>query len=275
MTDGMEGLLEALVRRSAPQEKPEDFRREGLLHCGSCRTPKQCRVFLGGQERLVGCLCRCGQAQQEAEQAARRRREHLDRVQALRQAGIADAGLQDCRFETAAESPLIARCRRYVEHWPEARRENLGMLLWGDTGGGKTFAAACVANALIEREVGALITSFPRILAAGFEERRAFLRTLDHIPLLVLDDLGAERETEAALELVYTVIDQRCKARLPLIVTTNLALKELQQPGDLRYLRIYARVLEMCAPVLVRKESYRQREAQRKLELARTIFEGA
>ena len=79
--------------------------------------------------------------------------------------------------------------------------QNNGLLLWGNTGNGKTYAAACIANALIARGIPALITSFPRILNAGWDKRE-IAEQMRQYPLLVIDDLGAERESDYFNNLV-------------------------------------------------------------------------
>lgn len=78
--------------------------------------------------------------------------------------------------------------------------------------------------------------------------------------LLIIDDLGIERNTEYAKEQVYNIIDERYKAKLPLIVTTNLTLDELKDSKELAYRRIYDRVLSMCVPVSFQGESHRKQE---------------
>ena len=75
--------------------------------------------------------------------------------------------------------------------------------------------------------------------------------SLNNFPLLVLDDLSAERQTEYMLEIVFNVIDARYRAKLPLIVTTNLTREELMIPADVRYKRIFSRLFEMCTPIEV------------------------
>ena len=60
------------------------------------------------------------------------------------------------------------------------------------------------------------------------------------------------------LGLVFAVIDARYQANLPLIVTTNVDLAEIKEPSDLKYKRIYDRVLEMCHPVKFEGPSYRR-----------------
>ena len=124
--------------------------------------------------------------------------------------------------------PQLAWARRYVEHWPEMRRENIGLLFWGPSGTGKTFAAACIANALVEREVGVRMITLGDALVQLFgmngEERVRYLESLSSCGLLILDDFGVERRTPYAREQVYEIVNRRYLSGRPMVVTTNLTL---------------------------------------------------
>ena len=61
---------------------------------------------------------------------------------------------------------------------------------------------------------------------------------------------------------VYNIVDSRYRAGLPVIYTTNLTLEELKNPADMRYARIYDRVLEKCFPVEFRGVSRRKHGAR-------------
>ncbi len=83
------------------------------------------------------------------------------------------------------------------------------------------------------------------------------------------DDLGAERNTDYALEKVYNVIDSRVRADKPMILTTNLTFDEMMRNPDIRYRRIYDRIFEHCFPVEIPGKSFRIiKAAQRQKELA-------
>lgn len=58
---------------------------------------------------------------------------------------------------------------------------------------------------------------------AGFEQR------LREIPLLVLDDLGAENAEKWMLTKIDAIIAERYNRCLPVIVTTNLSTEQLQR----------------------------------------------
>ena len=68
----------------------------------------------------------------------------------------------------------------------------------------------------------------------------------------MIDDFAMERSTEYVNEIVYNVIDSRYRSGKPLIVTTNLSKKDLDNPPDIDNERIYSRIKEMCFPVEVK-----------------------
>jgi len=155
-------------------------------------------------------------------------------------------------------------------------RDNIGLLLWGNVGTGKTFFAACIANYLINLGVPVLMTNFIKLTNAltGFDEdKNAYIRSLNNYKLLIIDDLGAERQSDYMLEQVYNIIDSRYKNQQPIIITTNLSLSEIKNPSDIKYSRIYSRILEMCVPIKFDGADRRKEAFTSKLEKAKKLFE--
>lgn len=60
-------------------------------------------------------------------------------------------------------NPYMKYAKQYVEHRDEVKKKGMGMLLWGDVGTGKSYMAACIANALLEQEKRVLMTNFTTI----------------------------------------------------------------------------------------------------------------
>ncbi len=250
--------LAAVERKAAAAIKTEDgdYMKDGLLHCGKCNTPKQCFVEVFGTIRKPPCLCRCAVEAREREEEKRRQREFAEKVSRYRSMGFPESEMANWNFsaDDGSNPQMVTAMQNYVQHFETFRKQGKGLLLFGDVGTGKTFLAACVANALIDKGVPCLVTNFARIantVQGLFEGKQEYYDSLNKFPLLVLDDLSAERKTEYMQEIVFNVIDARYRAKLPLIVTTNLTRQELQNPADITYQRIYSRLFEMCTPIEV------------------------
>lgn len=254
---------------SSVTQNEEDYINpdDGLLWCGKCHTPKQCRVTMLGREYTPYCLCKCGQERLAEEKAEHERHERFAEGQRLKTVSGMSPALLKSTFEgykiTAENQKAYTRCRQYAERFEEMSKKNQGLLLWGGVGTGKTFSAACIANVLLDKGISVVMTSFARLLGTGrgFDIDSETVDRLNRARVLIIDDLGAERNTDFALEKVYSIIDRRYKSGLPMILTTNLDLQEMQNCEDIRYKRIYERILEVCYPIRFSGGSLRKAEA--------------
>ena len=250
---------------------------DGLVHCRKCGAPRQTviRSPFGGYI-APRCVCPCQQEKERRRREAEERRQRMERIRRRKAQGLQDRYLYGYTFANDnGGNPAMAKAHAYVDHWPQAFKRNIGLLLFGDVGTGKSFAAGCIANALLDRDVPVLMTNFPTILArlcgTFGEDRTDFLDSLGDYDLLIIDDLGAERNTEYALEQMFSIIDSRYRCNKPLIVTTNLKLDELKRPPDLAHARIYDRILERCAPILFAGKNFREDNAASTKAAARRI----
>lgn len=225
-----------------------------LYYCGKCKTAKQCRVTFAGRERVVPCICHCKAEAIKQEEEQRQQRAFFERVQRYRRMGFPESDMENWTFanDDRKNPKMSDAMQNYVKHFDEFRAKGKGLLMFGNVGTGKTFYAACIANALIDRGIPCLVTNFARIantVQGLFEGRQEYYDSLNRFPLLLIDDLAAERKTEYMQEIVFNVIDSRYRVGLPMIVTTNLTRQELTHPDDITYQRIFSRLFEMCTPI--------------------------
>lgn len=254
---------------------PDDLTTEdGLRLCAVCGEKKQTWFEVTGliPKSKVPCMCKCERDKREAEEAARKRQEMKIRIDRYRRTCLADEQYKECTFDRddGADAKASEFCKAYVANWEWVQENNAGILLWGDVGGGKTFLAACIANALIDKDIPATMTTIPKLVAAMTKdfgaERGNVLYMVANAPLLVLDDVGTERDTEFSNEQVYEIINTRYKAKKPLIITTNLTMNALKNAEDVTKRRIYDRLVEMCTPCRVASSGRRQKAARSKME---------
>ena len=250
----------------------------GLFHCRKCGNPRQAVITNPFDHRsdTVRYMCSCqGEAERRRERADQRR-QRMERIKRRKAQGLQDRYLYEYTFaHDNGENPVMAKVRAYVDHWPEVFKRDVGLLLFGDVGTGKSFAAGCIANALLDQDVPVLMTNFPTILArlSGTfgEDRAVLLDSLGDYDLLIIDDLGVERNTGYSMEQMFSIVDSRYRSGKPLIVTTNLKLDELKHPPDLAHARIYDRILERCAPILFNGKNFREDNAASTKAAARSI----
>lgn len=115
-----------------------------------------------------------------------------------------------------------------------ARTLNGWLLLQGKYGCGKTHLAAAIANYVVNMGVPTLFITVPDLLDSlrnsygrqdtTFEQHFNEIRNAH---LLVLDDFGTQNATPWAQEKLFQIINYRYINHLPLVVTTNLILEDI------------------------------------------------
>ena len=134
---------------------------------------------------------------------------------------------------------VLRHVRGFVQRIDDNLSEGRGLWFHGDVGTGKTSLAMLIAKLALDAGRTAAVYPVPRLLSAirqtyGEETGdtyAALLRRLTTVDLLVLDDLGVERQTEWVLEQLYVLVNERWQDQRSVIVTTNNSTPE---GGDLR-----------------------------------------
>lgn len=251
--------LEKTAEQAISTNSGDYYGEDGRLYCGKCNTPKQSRFFFANEWRTPPCLCKCQAEEVErkrAEEAAERYKDEL-----LTKCFMVEE-MRNWRFENdnGNNPELRTLCENFVANFDEFREAGRGLLLFGQTGVGKSWFAGCIANALIDKGIACKYLDFTQIanilndLGSG---RNDYIQTLAMYPLLILDDLCAERNTSYMDEIVFSVIDARSKAHTPLIVTTNLSAEDIKKATDVSRKRIISRLYENCIPYEVKGRDQR------------------
>lgn len=277
----LEGIVAIAQARMQQEPGHEDnyIGEDGLLYCGMCKAPRQMvlEVPMVGT-RIVPIMCPCEIAKREAEAAREAMEAEQRRIDGMRKIGITSPDYREMVLaaDDGSDPKMRAIVDRYIEKRELMRRENIGLLLHGSPGGGKTFWASALANAMIDHGNSAMITTVPRLVTAmkkDFEaEKPRILEQVERVQFLVLDDVGVERNTGTTNEMVYEIIDARYRSRRPLIVTTNLTLEEIKNPQKMEDKRVFDRIMEMCQPIYVYGEGRRKAIARDKSNKAREIL---
>jgi DNA replication protein DnaC len=172
------------------------------------------------------------------------------REQRIRQAasgGVVGTGIGRRFLEVSFErepivslDPLVLRQVRAFVRSIEANLD-AGTGLWfdGPVGTGKTSLAILVAKAAKDAGRSYAVYPVPRLLAEikrtfdrdASDSYLGFFRRLCSVDLLVLDDLGAEKQTEWVLEQLYSIVNERWQDRRSIVVTTNIPDEDREALG--------------------------------------------
>lgn len=276
--DNLYNLLEEIRKKKLGEDYDKKIDPDEL--CEKCGENKYLMVsFANGQPFPVPRQCQCKRDETEREEAERERQRQERVIRELKVKGFDRADMQLWTFDNDDNKHPKASnlAKRYCKNFERFKEKGTGLLFHGNVGSGKTFLAACVANELMNQGVPVLMTNFSQIIntiSGSYDGKQAYIDSMGNFDVLIIDDLGAERYTEYAQEIVFSVIDARVRLRKPLIVTTNLSIAELSGTKDITRERIYSRVLERCFPIEINGEDRRKAEFEAHYRASREILGG-
>ena len=145
---------------------------------------------------------------------------------------------------------ILSYCEAYAEDFG---LQSPSLILYGNTGLGKTHLSLAIANKAIEKGYNVVYGSAHNLLSEIEKEHFGRLKTDDspednvlNADLLILDDLGAEFSTSFTVSMVYNIINTRILKGLPTIISTNLWYDEI---SDKYGNRVYSRIIGSYTPL--------------------------
>ena len=246
---------------------------EGYKRCSVCGErkeedyPEDVVNGTNGKLKKHPRNCKCDRELLEKKEAEERKYQEqmkIERRKEIRRSCVVNEKYRSCTFDldNGSNPQIIKIAKRYVEKVDHFISQKRGLIFWGDIGAGKSFATACIINALIDQDVPCTFTSLSYLIDKNFKYDRSLSETIDELmrfKVIAFDDFGVERGTEYMSEQVYRVIDSLCEVR-SLIFTTNLSLAELKSPRNMTESRIFVRILGCCTPIEVKGASQRRRK---------------
>ena len=189
--------------------------------------------------------------------------------------GIVPTVCTECALAAQAEQDAAAKRRRFEERmetsgipplplqFPPVDAEVVkstleggrGLYLWGPTGTGKTVMATHVARQFLERDVGNVYFVMARRLVleaqSTYSPRSAvtpleYADRLSRVSLLVVDDFGRQKASDDAKQIIFDVVDQRCKFMRKTVFTSEFSLSAIEKVMDAAFA---GRIAESCAVV--------------------------
>ena len=129
-------------------------------------------------------------------------------------------------------SKILAYCRNYAEKF---RKNSESLLMKGATGLGKTHLSLAIANEVIKKGFGVIYASAPSLMTRleksyfSKSDDDSALNMLIESDLLIIDDLGTEIHGQFSVSLLYNIFNSRMLLNKPIIINTNLTMRELEK----------------------------------------------
>ena len=143
--------------------------------------------------------------------------------------------MKDIKTSDKNRFPVIKWLKTFITAY-EKDKHLKGLYLNGNFGCGKTYLISAMFNELARKGTRVAIIYYPeflRNLKESFndsEEYKSKFNYIKKVPLLLLDDIGAESVSEWSRdEVLGTILQYRMEESLPTFFTSNLTIAELEQ----------------------------------------------
>ncbi|GAA0735565.1 ATP-binding protein [Clostridium oceanicum] len=199
--------------------------------------------------------CKCRREKLRKQELESKNKEKQMRLQRILKNSMLNKRFRESNFENwnheVGNEKLFKLGKKYAYDFIKMKKENQGMLIYGEPGNGKTYFSASIANELLNRLIPVICVGAIGITERISQSKRNWgdegiftvLNSLDNADLLIIDDLGTEPDNKWTRSMMYQVIEKRNSSNLPVIVTTNISIDELKERYDDR---TYSRLSEMC-----------------------------
>lgn len=265
----------AMLTRNSLNESAVSYEQDFCPFCGRARE----KMGLGRLSRYEQCGCEENQAAvEEWAKLLKRERDLADALESVdmelsRQEAKAAKLLEesnlgrrfrDRTFETFEASAFPEAYRAALDYAKKFEsNEGEGLLFTGTPGTGKTHLAAAIANHVIAElgtpaRFGGFIDLLDKV-KRSFGKDENVVKELSEVPLLVVDDLGKERQTEWSNSILYQVVNRRYESYLPIVITTNEDMGELERNVGGATL---SRLIETCKGVKMEGKDHRKEKLE-------------
>lgn len=142
-----------------------------------------------------------------------------------------------------AAKNAVSQCHAFIDRFDESF-ENI--LLFGDTGVGKTFLSHCVARELLDSghsviyfTAHGLFEALAQQTIVRDERAAADYRNIFDCDLLIIDDLGTELTNSFTTSQFFVCLNERIRRQKSTLISTNLELMDL---ASIYSERIFSRI---------------------------------
>lgn len=254
-------------KAAVPKPKERFIQEYVCPGCNRTVTQKELEIPVGPRKGEwitadYGCKCQDIQLAKESEET-RERLKYAKMKEAFDYYSLINNSLANATLKNYhPTSNELETAKQNITNYIQEFDGKKSLLLHGNYGTGKSHLSVSITKKLMEQGKECLFLSLPKLLTKirdtynnqGVTEDD-LLKVIKRVDLLVLDDLGAEHNTEWAVSKLFEIIDDR--EGKSTVYTTNLGSKELKQRfGE----RNFSRLMENTEIIIMNGSDYRRKE---------------
>lgn len=221
-------------------------------HCPICGEELYKTINILGTTKTIKISCSCERAK-EAEYIKLMKENHeKEKMENLKKLCFPKNNYSSCSFNSVFQPDYYKLLLKYYENFEELKNNNMGILLYGASGTGKTYASCALLNLLIQKYYKAKFFSYNYIinlLTGMLQGKTDFLDSLLKYDIILIDDFACRKHTDFLIDLEFDIINTIYENNIVLIITTNHNLDFFSKPKLLGEKRINMRILERCYPI--------------------------
>ena len=206
-------------------------------NCKKCKSLTDCKNKIEGyiltpevREKSINFSYNCcsKKMKQDEEEKYLKNVDYFDIPKEIRKASFKDLYSDD-----TSRVPVMKYIKDFVNNYPKDDKIK-GLYLHGSFGSGKTYIIAALLNDMAKKNIKSACLYYPeflRDLKASFKtDYEEKFRYIKKVPLLLLDDIGAENVSNFSRdEILGPILQYRMEENLPTFFTSNLTLDELEK----------------------------------------------
>ena len=144
-----------------------------------------------------------------------------------------NASFKDIYKDDKARVPIVKYFKEFIDHYGDQEKPK-GLFLTGSFGSGKTYLISALLNEMAKKGIRSVLVYYPeflRSLKSSFDsDYSEKFHLVQRVPLLLLDDIGAEKCSDWSRdEVLGPILQYRMDNHLPTFFTSNLTLTELEK----------------------------------------------
>ena len=243
-------------------------------NCKNCKNLQSCRNKIQGYvytpnttEKMISfSYDACGKLNKKLKEDAYK--ENLSLYDMPKE--MKDASFSNIYTDDKARVPIIKYFKEFMQNYDQEPKPK-GIYLTGSFGAGKTYLIAALFNEMAKKGVRSILIYYPEFLGnlkssfhTNYSEQ---FNEIKKIPLLLLDDIGAENESNWSRdEVLGPILQYRMENHLATFFTSNLTLEELEKSlsitssgvDKVKARRIIERMRQLTIPLELISKNRRQ-----------------